>query len=51
MSTSRRVGSGLEATALLVLLVVRGLLLWLVIPIAFLGWLVMSPTRLTLRKP
>jgi hypothetical protein len=51
VSTSRRVGSGLEAIALLVLLVVRGLLLWLVIPIAFLGWLVMLPIRLALRKP
>ncbi len=51
MSTSRRFRSGLEAIALFVLLVVRGWLLWLVIPIAFLGWLVMSPIRLTLGKP
>ena len=51
MSTSRRLGNGLEAIALFVLLVVRGWLLWLVIPITFLVWLVMSPIRLTLRKP
>jgi hypothetical protein len=51
MSTSRRFGGGPEAIALFVLLVVRGWLLWLVIPIAFLGWLVMSPIRLTLGKP
>jgi len=51
MSTSRRLGNGLEANALFVLLVVRGWLLWLVIPITFLVWLVMSPIRLTLRKP
>jgi len=51
MSTSRRLGNGLEAIALFVLLVVRGWLLWLVIPITFLVWLVMSSIRLTLRKP
>ncbi len=51
MSTSRRLGNGLEAIALFVLLVVRGWLLWLVIPITFLVWLVMSPIRLTVRKP
>jgi len=51
LSTSRRFGIGLEAIALFVLLVVRGWLLWLVIPIAFLGWLVMSSIRMTLGKP
>lgn len=51
MSPHHRLGSGLEAIALFVLLVVRGLLLWLVIPIAFLGWLVISPIRLALGKP
>jgi hypothetical protein len=51
MSRSRRVASGPEAIALFVLLVVRGGLLWLVIPIAFLSWLVISPMRLTLGKP
>ena len=51
MSTRHRLGSGLEAIALFVLLVVRGWLLWLVIPLAFLGWLVMSPIRVMLSKP
>ncbi len=51
MSTSRRLGNGLEAITRFVLLVVRGWLLWLVMPIAFLVWLVMSPIRLTLPKP
>jgi len=51
MSTRRPVGGGLEAIALLVLLIVRAFLLWLVISIAFLVWLVLSPIRLTLRKP
>ena len=51
MSTRHRLDSGLEAIALFVLLVVRGWLLWLVIPLAFLGWLVMSPIRVVLSKP
>lgn len=46
-----RGGSGIEAIALFVLLVVRGWLLWLAIPIAFLGWLVMSPIRVVMGKP
>ena len=33
------------------LLAVRGWLLWLVIPIAFLGWLAVSPVRVVLNKP
>ena len=51
ITTSGRLGTGLEAIALFALLVVRGWLLWLVIPIAILGWLVMSPLRLALDKP
>lgn len=51
MTLSRRFGSGLEPIALFVLLLIRGWLLWLVIPATFLGWLVMSPIRLILRKP
>ena len=51
MDANRHLGSGLEAVALFTLLIVRGWLLWLVIPSAFLGWLVMSPIRLILRKP
>ena len=45
MDANRHLGSGLEAVALFTLLVVRGWLLWLVIPIALLGWLVTSPIR------
>lgn len=51
MDANRHLGSGLEAVALFTLLVVRGWLLWLVIPIALLGWLVTSPIRLILGKP
>ena len=51
MSTHHRLGSGLEAIPLFALLVVRGWLLWLAIPLAFLGWLVMSPIRVVLSKP
>lgn len=50
MSTHHRIGSGLEAIALFVLLVVRGCLLWLVIPLAFFGWLAVSPIRVLLNK-
>jgi len=50
MDANGHLGS-LGAVALFTLLVVRGLLLWLVIPIALLGWLVTSPIRLILRKP
>jgi len=41
---SRPVG-GLEAIAWFVLLAVRGLLLWLVVPLAFLLWLLLTPIR------
>jgi len=41
---SRPIG-GLEAIAWFMLLAVRGLLLWLVVPLAFLLWLLLTPIR------
>jgi len=46
---SRPVG-GLEAIAWFVLLAVRGLLLWLVVPLAFLLWLLLTPMRAILHR-
>jgi hypothetical protein len=40
-----------EAIVWFVLLVIRGLLLWLVIPLAFVLWLLISPARVVLHRP
>jgi hypothetical protein len=44
-------GSKSEAIAGFVLLLVRGLLLWLVIPLAFISWLLLAPARALLGRP
>jgi len=41
---------GLEAVAWFVLLAVRGLLLWLVVPLAFMLWLLLTPMRAILHR-
>ena len=41
---------GAESIAWLVLLVVRGLLLWLTLPLAFLLWLLLTPMRAIFRR-
>jgi hypothetical protein len=51
MHANRHLGSVLEAIALFHAFGRQGWLLWLVIPIALLGWLVTSPIRLILGKP
>src|SRR6266851_9923742 len=45
-----RWGAGAEAIALFVLLAVRGLLLWLVVSLAFLLWLLLTPQRAILHR-
>jgi len=45
-----RPAGGLEAIAWFVLLAVRGLLLWLVVPLALLLWLLLTPMRAILHR-
>lgn len=46
-----RVGSGIQAPLLLLLLVVRGLAMWIYVPLTVAAWLLLAPVRLFRRKP
>src|ERR1700682_1691529 len=45
-----RPASRVEAVAVLALLLVRGVLLWLVVPLAFCFWLLLTPARALFRR-